>query len=88
VTHRADHANPPNVDEDAPIELVGFHAEQYFILSRRSGEPSFVWVQDIDDAYQAAASRGGIDVVVTRKFRAELLASGVSPLEVQGAPSR
>jgi hypothetical protein len=72
------------VADDAPIELYRFHPEQDVILARRSGEPSFVWVQDLGDAYQAAGSRGGVDVVVTRAFREELLARGHSPLEVQG----
>jgi hypothetical protein len=73
------------VDRAAPIELYGFHPEyDGVILARRSGEPSFRWVQDLGDAYQAAASRGGVDLVVTREFRDELLAHGASPLEVQG----
>jgi hypothetical protein len=74
----------PNVDEDAPIELIGFRSDHEVILARRSGEPSFVWVQDIGDAYQAAASRGGVDVLVTRQFRDELLAYGMSPQELEG----
>lgn len=74
----------PDVDDDGPIELYGFHPEYDTILARRSGEPSFMWVQDLEDAYQAAASRGGVDVVVSREFRDELLARGESPLEVQG----
>lgn len=72
------------MNDDAPIELYGFHAECDVILARRIGEPSFICVQDLDDAYQAAGSRGGVDVVVTKAFRAELLARGHSPLEVQG----
>jgi hypothetical protein len=72
------------VNEDAPIELYGFHPEhEHLILARRAGEPSFVWVQDLGEAYQAAAARG-VDVVVTREFRDELLARGASPLEVRG----
>ncbi|HZZ96622.1 MAG TPA: hypothetical protein VFE19_06400 [Jatrophihabitantaceae bacterium] len=69
--------------EDAPIELIGFRSDHEVILARRSGEPSFVWVQDIEDAHQAAASRGGVDVVVTRQFRDELLAYGISPEEME-----
>jgi hypothetical protein len=72
------------VTDEAPIELYGFHPELDVILARRAGEPSFVWVQDLGDAYQAAASRGGVDVVVTRQFRDDLLAAGESPLMVQG----
>jgi hypothetical protein len=67
-----------------PIELIGFHPETHVIVARRAGEPSFAWVQDIDDAYQAAATRGGVDVVTSAQFCDELLASGVSPLEVRG----
>jgi hypothetical protein len=72
------------MDEAAPIELYGFHPEFDVILARREGEPSFVWVQDLEDAFQAAGSRGGVDVVITREFREELLTQGHSPLEVQG----
>lgn len=72
------------VTKGAPIELYGFHPEhEHLILARRAGEPTFVWVQDLGDAYQAAASRG-VDVVVTRQFRDDLLAHGESPLEIQG----
>jgi hypothetical protein len=74
----------PSVNEDAPIELIGLSSDDEVILARRSGEPSFVWVQDLGDAYLAAASRGGVDVVVTRQFHEELLAYGVSPAEMQG----
>lgn len=72
------------MDDDAPIELYGFHLEADVIVARRMDEPSFIWVQDLGDAYQAAGARGGIDIVVTKDFRAELLARGHSPLEVQG----
>ena len=69
---------------NASIELYGFHPEYDVILARRVGEPSLVWVRDLGDAYQAAGTRGRVDVVVSREFRAELLARGYSPLEVQG----
>ena len=42
--------------DDVPIELIGFHPETHVILARRAGEPSFIWVQDIEDAYQAAGA--------------------------------
>ena len=71
------------MDDDAPIELFGFHRDHDVILARRAGEPSFVWVQDLEDAYSAAACRGGVDVVVTRRFRDEPLARGFSPPEVR-----
>ncbi len=47
------------VSDGAPIELLGLDAEREVILARRAGEPSFVWVQDLADAHQAAALRGG-----------------------------
>jgi hypothetical protein len=73
------------VDDAAPIELLGLHPDDDGrILARRAGEPSFVWVQDIEDAFQAAGSRGGVDVVATREFRDELLAHGESPLALRG----
>ena len=71
------------MSNDAAIELYGFHPEYDVILARRSGEPDFVWVQDIGDAHQAAAARG-VDVFVTQKFRDELLANGLPPRELQG----
>lgn len=70
--------------EDAPIELLGFDTDRDVILARRVGEPSFVWVQDLEDAYQAAGFRGGVDVVVSRRVLDELRAAGMSPLELQG----
>jgi hypothetical protein len=72
------------VNDDAPIELLGLDAERDVILARRAGEPSFVWVQDLEDAYQAAGSRGGVDIVVSRRVYDELRAAGVSPLELHG----
>lgn len=74
----------PATTHEAPIELLGFDPERNVILARRDGEPDFLWVQDLEDAYQAAASRGGVDIVVTRQVRDELLELGHSPLEVQG----
>ncbi len=73
------------MSRDAPIELYGFHpdAEYDVILARRAGEPSFIWVQDLGDAFQAAGSRG-VEIIATKEFCAELLANGHSPLEVQG----
>ena len=71
-------------ETDAPIELIGFDPETHVILARRAGDPSFVWVQDIADAYQAAGSLGGVDVVTSAQFRDELRGEGVSPLELQG----
>jgi hypothetical protein len=69
--------------DGAPIELYGFHPDHDVILARCDGEPDFVWVQDLGDAFQAAASRG-VDVVVSSSFKDELLASGESPLIVRG----
>ena len=69
------------MDGDAPIELLGYHGELDVILARRVGEPSFIWVQDIGDAFQAADSRG-VDVVVSQDFLAELTANGDLPPEL------
>lgn len=73
-----------DVNDETPIELLGLDDERDLILARRAGEPSFVWVQDLEDAYQAAAERGGVDIVVSRRVYDELRAAGVSPLELQG----
>jgi hypothetical protein len=68
----------------APIEVYGYHDDLDVILARREGEPTFIWVQDMGDAFQAAASRG-VDVTVTRTFRDELVANGdLPPFELQG----
>lgn len=68
---------------DAPIELYGFHPEyDNIILARRAGEPDFVWVEDLGDAYLAAAVRG-VEVVVTAPFYDELLAAADSALELE-----
>jgi hypothetical protein len=72
------------MDASAPIELCGYHDDLDVILARREGEPDFIWVQDIGDAFQAAASRG-VDLVVTRAFRDELVANGdLPPMELNG----
>jgi hypothetical protein len=68
------------VNDDAPIELYGYHAEyDGVILARREGEPSFVWVQDLGDAIQAAMARN-VDIVVSVEMLANLRASGDLPL--------
>ena len=40
----------------APVHILGWDEERQVWLARRDGEPSFVWVQDFDDAHQAAIS--------------------------------
>jgi len=82
--HAADRYYRLRVIDDAPIELLGFDEERGVILARRAGDPSFLWVQDLEDAYQAAGSVGGVDVVVSRRVLEELRAAGFSPLELQG----
>lgn len=42
---------------DEPIELLAYDAERGVIRARREGEPSFVWVQSLADAFQAAGVR-------------------------------
>ena len=71
-----------SADMGVQVRRVLIHPDyEGVILARLSGEHSFIWVHDLGDAYQAAASRGGGDVVVTREFRDDLLAYGASPLE-------
>ena len=72
------------MENSAPIELTGYDEEKDVILAQRAGEPSFIWVQDIGDAYQAAGTRGGVDIVVTRAVWDQLLAEGyVEPRDSQ-----
>jgi hypothetical protein len=49
---------------DAPIELVALdHPDEGVISARRTGEPTFLYVQGISDAIMAALARG-VDLVV------------------------
>jgi hypothetical protein len=64
-----------------PIELVAIDwTNNGVITARREGEPSFVWVQDMGDAIQAAIARG-VDLVVPADLVAELRAIGDLPLD-------
>jgi hypothetical protein len=60
------------MSEEAPIELIALD-EPYdgMISARREGEPSFIGVQDVGDAIQAALARG-VDLVVPQRLFTEI----------------
>lgn len=69
---------------DAPVRIFGWDEEREVWLAARDGEPSFVWVQDFADAYQAAESRD-VEVVVPSGIYAVMVADGEAPSD---PPSR
>jgi hypothetical protein len=65
--------------QGAPIELVAIDSpHDGVIAARREGEPSFIWVQDIGEALQAAMARG-VDLVIPAALLAELRRSNELP---------
>lgn len=66
----------------APVHILGWDESRQVWLARRDGEPSFVWVQDFDDAYQAAHVSRGVDLVVPASIYREWIAAGEAPTEV------
>jgi hypothetical protein len=67
---------------DAPVQILGWDESRQVWLARREGEPSFVWVQDFGDAYQAAHVSQGVDLIVPAAIYREWIASGDAPEEV------
>jgi hypothetical protein len=65
----------------APVHILGWDEERQVWLARRDGEPSFVWVPDFDDAYQAACVSRGVDLIVSAAIYGEWAASGEAPKE-------
>ncbi len=63
----------------APVHILGWDEERQVWLARRDGEPSFVWVQDFADAYQAAHVSRGVDLIVPAAIYREWIAIGDAP---------
>jgi hypothetical protein len=51
------------------------------VVPGRDGGPSFMWVQDFDDAYQAARVSRGVELVVPAAIYQEWVATGEAPHE-------
>jgi hypothetical protein len=67
---------------DAPVRILGWDEQRQVWLARREGEPSFRWVQDFGDAYQAAQTSRGVELVVPAAIYREWIAAGDAPTEV------
>jgi hypothetical protein len=63
----------------APVRIIGWDEERCVWLAERAGEPSFVWVQDFADAFQAARVSRGVELVVPATIYAGWVASGDAP---------
>lgn len=62
------------------MQVVGWDEARQVWLARREGEPTFVWVQDLGDAYIAAQPRG-VELHVPASVYAEMVRSGDAPVE-------
>ena len=62
----------------APVHVLGWDGERQVWLARRDGEPSFLWVQDFADAYQAARARS-VDLIVSAAVYRGWIAIGEAP---------
>jgi hypothetical protein len=62
--------------------ILGWDEGRQVWLARRDGEPSFVWVQDFSDAYQAARPSRGVDLIVPATIYREWIALGLAPEKV------
>ena len=67
---------------DAPVHILGWDERRQVWRARREGEPSFAWVQDFGDAYQAAHVSRGVDLIVPAAIYREWIAAGDAPEEV------
>jgi hypothetical protein len=68
---------------NAPVDIVRWDEERQVWLARRDGEPSFVWVQDFIDAWQAAHVSRGADLIAAAIYQ-EWIAEGTSPEQSAG----
>jgi hypothetical protein len=64
---------------DAPVHILRWDDERQAWLAHRDGEPSFVWVQDFLDAYQAAHDSRGVDLIVPASIYQEWVATDLAP---------
>lgn len=55
----------------AAVHILGWDGDRQVWLARRDDEPSFVWVQDFADAYQAAHVSRGVDLIVPAEIYRE-----------------
>lgn len=65
----------------AAVHILGWDGDRQVWLARRDGEPSFVWVQDFADAYQAAHVSRGVDLIVPVEIYREWVARKQAPKE-------
>lgn len=63
----------------APVQLLGWDESRQVWLASREGEPTFVWVQDLGDAYLAAQARDA-ELHIPASVYAEMVRSGDAPV--------
>jgi hypothetical protein len=62
----------------APIVIHGWDEENNYWTASRDGEPSFLGVQDLGDAYQASNTRGA-ELIISDGVYAQMVALGEAP---------
>ena len=65
--------------EEPPVRILDWDEERGVWLASRDGEPSFVWVQDFGDGFQAACVSRGVELLIPAAIYGEMVATGEAP---------